>query len=312
MNRDEFSYTVRMRLRERAAFICSNPNCRGLTVKPHSDPTKSIVTGKASHIHAAAENGPRYNPNQTPEERASIENAIWLCSVCADLVDRDPQKYPADLLREWKLEHENWVAAEGMVAKLPVLQIKDIPGLSLPTEVGGQITGGDCNRLRERHLQLENINRISLSNLSLRLQLPEPIVAHRVIQIPPGIALHFRPESLEWIGSAQGTGSVRVMRSQRPTTNWTFELDRLPAQAKIRIALVTEVDWMDSPLESDYKDSLRYYIEGSFFFEYRGEQTRMPIVVPLNFELTTRALESLPAQPDFEPYTSILRAGRWG
>jgi len=315
-NRDEFSYKVRMRLRERAAFICTNPDCRGLTVKPHSDPEKSVVTGEASHIHAASENGPRYNPNQTPEERANIENAIWLCAVCADQVDKDAQKYPAELLKEWKLEHENWVAAEGMVAKIPVLQIKDIPGLSLPTEVGAQITGEDCDRFRERHLLLENVNRVSLFNLSVRLQLPEPIVSTRGIQIPPGIDVRFRPESLEWIASAQGTGSVQVLRPQRPTTNWTLELDHLPARMTIRIALLTIIDPMGSLLSMNGEEwgegALRYYIEGRFFFEYRGERTQMPIVVPLNFEATTRALESLPAQPDFEPYTSILRAGRWG
>jgi hypothetical protein len=64
MSRDEFPYSVYMRLRERAAYICSNPDCRRLTVKPHSDPEKSVVTGKACHIHVAALNGPRYDPEQ--------------------------------------------------------------------------------------------------------------------------------------------------------------------------------------------------------------------------------------------------------
>jgi hypothetical protein len=310
-NRDEFPYKVYMRLRERAAFICSDPNCRRLTVKPHSDPTKSVVTGKASHIHAAAENGPRYDPNQTPEERASIENAIWLCSVCADPVDKDAQKYPAELLKEWKSEHETWVAADGMVPKLPTLQIKDMPGLSLPLQVGAQITGEDCDRLRERHLLLENVNRVSLFNLSARLRLPERIVSTRPIQIPPGVDVRFRPKLDEWIATARGTGSVQVIGPQRPTSNWILELDQLPARMAIRIAMQTVVGPTRSPLPTidgeDFgeKDTLHYYVDGKFFFEYRGERTQMPIVVPLRFEPTTRALESLPSQPDIEPYKLI-------
>jgi hypothetical protein len=113
-DRDEFPYSVYMRLRERAAYICSNPDCRRLTVGPHSDPKKSVLTGKVCHIHAAALNGPRYNPEQTPEQRAGIENAIWLCSACADAIEKDIDKYPAELLKEWKSDHERWVSEEAV------------------------------------------------------------------------------------------------------------------------------------------------------------------------------------------------------
>lgn len=43
----------------------------------------------------------------TPKERKSIDNAIWLCTACADRVDVDEQKYPVTLLRAWKEKVEN-------------------------------------------------------------------------------------------------------------------------------------------------------------------------------------------------------------
>jgi hypothetical protein len=56
--------------------------------------------GEAAHIRAAAPGGPRYDENQTPEERASSKNGIFLCPNCARIVDRDESAYsPDDLYR---------------------------------------------------------------------------------------------------------------------------------------------------------------------------------------------------------------------
>lgn len=40
------------------------------------------------------------------EERSGQDNAIWLCSNCATLIDRDEGRFPAELLREWKEQAE--------------------------------------------------------------------------------------------------------------------------------------------------------------------------------------------------------------
>jgi hypothetical protein len=53
-------------------------------------------------MSAAAKGGPRYDLSLASEERRSIENAIWLCQVCAKLIDNDPAHYTVDLLRQWK------------------------------------------------------------------------------------------------------------------------------------------------------------------------------------------------------------------
>ena len=45
----------------------------------------------------------------TPEQRASIENGIWLCSKHATLIDRDTVRFTVEVLRRWRADHETYV-----------------------------------------------------------------------------------------------------------------------------------------------------------------------------------------------------------
>lgn len=110
--RDDFSKPVVDALCRRSAFICSNPECRVHTLAPSdAEPEKYLYIGKAAHICAAATGGPRYRANMSPDERAGITNAIFLCSSCADMVDKNGGiDFPEGELRRWKSEHEQWVA----------------------------------------------------------------------------------------------------------------------------------------------------------------------------------------------------------
>jgi hypothetical protein len=112
-SRDEFSAAIKRTLAIRAAHFCSNPECLKLTAGPHSDEDKSLSTGHAAHIHAAAPNGPRYDPRQTSAERQSIGNGLWLCRVCGDIVDKDTVPHSPDSLRQWKRNHEAMIAEVG-------------------------------------------------------------------------------------------------------------------------------------------------------------------------------------------------------
>src|SRR4051812_26890757 len=69
---------------------------------PSSDKRSRINVGVAAHITAAAEGGPRYDGRLTAEDRKSGENGIWLCQVCAKLIDSDVMRFTADMLRNWK------------------------------------------------------------------------------------------------------------------------------------------------------------------------------------------------------------------
>lgn len=100
--RDEFKEKVKATLANRAGNVCSNPECGRRTSGAHEDPSRAVNIGVAAHISAASPGGPRFDRNLTEVERASITNGIWLCQVCAHLVDADAVKYTSPILREWK------------------------------------------------------------------------------------------------------------------------------------------------------------------------------------------------------------------
>ncbi len=64
------------------------------------------MIGKAAHICGAAPGSRRYDASMMPEERAHIDNAIWLCADHADLIDRDEVTYSVETLRAMKSDHE--------------------------------------------------------------------------------------------------------------------------------------------------------------------------------------------------------------
>lgn len=109
-NRDDFDKKTTEGIGKRASFICSNPDCKCITLCPsREDENKFIYTGKAAHITAAAEGGPRYDENITPEERRSINNGIFLCSICAEMIDKNNGiDFTVEQLKTWKKDHEAW------------------------------------------------------------------------------------------------------------------------------------------------------------------------------------------------------------
>jgi hypothetical protein len=108
MNRIDFPEPTKRLVAERAAFVCTNPDCRRPTIgASRADANSSIKPGVAAHICAASKGGPRFDPNQTPEERQSAGNCIWLCGTCSMLIDKNGGiDHPASLLRIWKDQHE--------------------------------------------------------------------------------------------------------------------------------------------------------------------------------------------------------------
>lgn len=119
MVRDDFSPTTINRLARRVSCLCSNPHCSDpFTSLPNSVADKYTNLGIAAHICAASPRGPRYDASQTPSQRRSIQNAIWLCQRCAAEIDRDIVRYTVSLLREWKASHEEVLSSPPRRAQL--------------------------------------------------------------------------------------------------------------------------------------------------------------------------------------------------
>lgn len=110
MNRDDFTKTTVDMLGKRVGYLCSNPNCKRPTVGANEINDKSTIIGIAAHITAASKRGPRYDDSLSIEQRRNINNGIWLCSNCANLIDKDKKRYTVELLRDWKknAEIESW------------------------------------------------------------------------------------------------------------------------------------------------------------------------------------------------------------
>jgi hypothetical protein len=108
---DDFPRPVIETLAKRSSYICSNPTCRVMTLAPSTkNLDKVIFVGKAAHITAASKGGPRYDASLTSSQRKSIKNGIFLCSFCADIIDKNKGiDFPVSELKRWKREHEAWV-----------------------------------------------------------------------------------------------------------------------------------------------------------------------------------------------------------
>ena len=104
--RDDFKANVKTRLAQRVGYLCSNPDCQRPTIGPRMGEDAANNVGVAAHIKAASVGGPRYDANQSPAERASLENGIWLCAVDAHLIDHDEKEFTVEQLKKWKLDAE--------------------------------------------------------------------------------------------------------------------------------------------------------------------------------------------------------------
>ncbi len=109
--RDDFAVSTIRNLQMRAAFVCSNPDCRRLTIAPsEANDSDFIYIGHSAHITGASQDGARYDPALTPQQRKDISNAIFLCASCATMIDKNGgTDFSIKLLKDWKTEHETWV-----------------------------------------------------------------------------------------------------------------------------------------------------------------------------------------------------------
>ena len=122
-NRDEFSPKTRRQIGTRAGWHCSDPTCCQLTVCANSDGSGEMDLGVASHICAAAPGGPRYDVNQSSEQRKSADNGIWMCQIHGAAVDKEDPKFTTLLLREWKAQAERNALQAALYGKGPLASV---------------------------------------------------------------------------------------------------------------------------------------------------------------------------------------------
>ncbi len=110
MSRDfDFPIAVKRIIAQRVNYICSNPECRCFTAGPNIKDKTDTKIADCAHIYSGASDGPRYNLTIDENFLKSAKNALWLCKNCHRRIDRNWEKYPTDLLLQWKEETEKLV-----------------------------------------------------------------------------------------------------------------------------------------------------------------------------------------------------------
>ena len=108
---NDFTDSTRRKLRDRVANLCSNPECRRNTVAANLETIDNrTIIGEAAHICAASSGGPRFDNRMSTTDTKSFNNGIWLCSICHKIIDREPETYPVEMLKDWKVKAEEYAS----------------------------------------------------------------------------------------------------------------------------------------------------------------------------------------------------------
>lgn len=302
MARDDFSKPTQRVLAERVNHLCSNPDCRRLTAGPHSEPAKSLKTGRACHICAASPLGPRFDVSQSPAQRKSVENGIWLCATCSDRVDKDFAPLPKEELLRWKEEAERFARQGGACPPLPNLSIQTMSGLTFRPELDEQISGEDQLRFRDQQLVLVNNHIHAIRAFQAYMQLPERVANGFFAQPPPaGVDVEMEPEVQAF--EVFGTGSVTRVGPVPLSSRWNLRINNLLPGNRIEITLRTtnlppdQMEEFLAVINMDQREGvLDYYLEGSYQCEWHGSILRRDFLVPLIYDCPERRLTSTPSE----------------
>jgi hypothetical protein len=243
--------------------------------------------------------------------------------VCAKKIDTDWKAWPKDRLHKMKEDHEAWIAAEGMIPKMPVITLSTRTGLRLSPTVPN-IDPVLLDVFREQELIISNFNRVELFTLKLNMFLPEAVVRYGQPTKNAGTRIEALPVRAPWeVVSVQSDGAV-ANTEQAPTPNHTLDIQRLGANEIViipfftisyfQMMLITDPQSAHSPVEPvpmhdpdalPETNYLRWFLQGSFQFLLRGEYMTNEILVPLRYKFKDRKTMSLPCEPSTDSWHLI-------
>lgn len=95
----------------RAAGRCSKPDCRKELTFDKSEDSGSITFGQMCHIVGEKDNedSPRGISKLPLQNRNEYSNLVLLCTNHHELIDKDVESWPVELLHKMKVDHELWV-----------------------------------------------------------------------------------------------------------------------------------------------------------------------------------------------------------
>ena len=93
----------------KAAGRCAFPTCRKELILNEIPSEKVRQVGIIAHIVAHSPSGPRADASYPKDMLNTYANWILLCPTCHDIMDSQPEKFPAEVLLKIKQNHERWV-----------------------------------------------------------------------------------------------------------------------------------------------------------------------------------------------------------
>ena len=86
---------------------CAYPQCPTLLVQSTTNATADAQIGEICHIYSASPTGPRGAGGLSTHRLNSPENLVLFCPTHHTIVDTQPDRHPAPLLKRWKAAREN-------------------------------------------------------------------------------------------------------------------------------------------------------------------------------------------------------------
>ena len=92
-----------LRLFADSGGYCQRPDCANRLFVDTA--TKNIHLAEIAHIIAAGARGPRADVKVSKADKGSYDNLILLCANCHTTIDKAPDDFPDELVRDWKRKH---------------------------------------------------------------------------------------------------------------------------------------------------------------------------------------------------------------
>ena len=308
--RDDFSEKTKRVLAERAGGRCSFPGCDRQCWLPNSDANKATSIGVAAHIKAASAGGPRYDPNQSSENRKSAENGIFLCQDHAHLIDHDESAYSAETLLDWKDRHEKQISGEIKTAfALPTIQVSRSNGITFDVGLPQQITQEVVADLVEHQITVRNDSDYEYRRIGFKIQYPELLGRFLHVHGPAGFdgQVFFEQDKVRVTVTGGGQvktpgndflGSVIVEgKSMLPGDTITLDIPSLPDHSGL------------APAESHEGDhAYHFWVHGENTVAVGSVYKQMKFSTPLFYSRRDRTLRKgnvHEARPETDPYVVL-------
>lgn len=171
------------------------------------------------------------------------------------------------------------------------------------------ITSKDSDELRMYKLEIENVSKIPVSHLQLRIQFPEPIIK---LKSNASAEMQFTTTQIWDEPLIRVTGGMPAVKKfgDQSTGLWRIDAGRLPGETSLKVEFITSIgegaEMYYGATGGPYKEGMQiregganppyiWFLSGSFQFDKGPRNETKNFIVPLIYDRRVRQIEALPA-----------------